>query len=212
MTRNSPTQLTRLVKRLLDLLRILSLALVIVWPLGVVGITLSQHPGWGVDVGIFSRFAIDLDALGVETPNSTGIRGPEISGRAVVNFDTSSRRAWYVFAAITEAGGLFALYLIAQLRAIFVSLERGAALTQQNAGRVRGIGIAVIAWYLALPVMQYFGGRAALSYLSFDVPGLRLQPAFELNGLGLLVGLAIVVLAGVLLEAAGIRKEQELTI
>jgi hypothetical protein len=73
----------------------------------------------------------------------------------VLNIDTSSLRALYLFTAITEIGGIVGLYVLIQLRALFASLVNGSSFTLENSGRIRKVGIAVIAWALINSLLQY---------------------------------------------------------
>jgi hypothetical protein len=210
---HNPT--TQVVKRILDFFRVLALAALILWPLFVVVMTLGQssHPEtWGVDIGVFSRFIIDLSAFAGGVTESAGVRDPLISGKAVLNIDTSSLQALYLFTAVTELGGIVGLYVLLQLRALFASLVSGMSFAPENSGRIKKIGLAVIAWTLINPLLQYFGGKAMLAEYSLNVPGIQLSPAFELNGLGIFIGLAMIVLSSVLNEAASVHKFQQLTI
>jgi hypothetical protein len=210
---HNPT--TQVVKRILDFFRVLALAALILWPLFVVVMTLGQssHPEtWGVDIGVFSRFIIDLSAFAGGVTESAGVRDPLISGKAVLNIDTSSLQALYLFTAVTELGGIVGLYVLLQLRALFASLVSGMSFAPENSGRIKKIGLAVIAWTLINPLLQYFGGKAMLAEYSLNVPGIQLSPAFELNGLGIFIGLAMIVLSSVLNEAASMHKFQQLTI
>jgi hypothetical protein len=210
---HNPT--TQVVKRILDFFRVLALAALILWPLFVVVMTLGQssHPEtWGVDIGVFSRFIIDLSAFAGGVTESAGVREPLISGKAVLNIDTSSLQALYLFTVVTELGGIVGLYVLLQLRALFASLVSGMSFAPENSGRIKKIGLAVIAWTLINPLLQYFGGKAMLAEYSLNVPGIQLSPAFELNGLGIFIGLAMIVLSSVLNEAASMHKFQQLTI
>jgi len=207
--------LTRVVKRILDVFRILAFAGLILWPLSVVAMSIGHYSGsetWGVDIGVFSRFIIDLSAFTSGVTESVGVRDPIISGKAVLNIDTSSLNALYLFTAITEVGGIVGLYVLVQLRALFGSLVGGMSFTPDNAVRIRKIGFVVVAWTLINPLLQYLGGRAILMEYSLNVPGIQLSPAFELSGMGILIGLAMIVLSGILSEAAGMHEVQQLTI
>jgi hypothetical protein len=51
-----------------------------------------------------------------------------------------------------------------------------------------------------------------LNDIAFNVPGIQLFPAFELNIGWLFAGFAIIVLSGILREAANLHREQSLTI
>jgi len=207
--------LTRAVKRILDVFRVLAIISLILWPLFVVGATLGQYSNpesWGVDIGVFSRFVIDLSAFSGDVAESVGVRDPVIGGKTMLNIDTSSLHALYLFTVITEWGGIVLLYILIQLRALFASLVSGVTFTPENSGRIKKTGFVVIAWTLVNPLLQYFGGRAILAEYSLDVPGIELSPAFEVSGIGILIGLSMIVLSGVLNEAARMHKFQELTI
>lgn len=207
--------LTRIVKRILDVFRILAFISLILWPLFVVAMVLGQysHPEtWGVDIGVFSRFIIDLNALAGDITESAGVRDPIISGKAVLNIDTSSLHALYLFTAIMEIGGVVGLYIVIQLRALFASLVSGMSFTLENSWRIKKIGFVVIIWTLINPLLQYFGGQAILTEYSLSIPGIQLSPAFDLSGSGVFIGLALIVLSGVLNEAARMHDVQRLTI
>ena len=207
--------LTRVVKRILDIFRIVAFIALILWPLFVIVMMIGQHSDpqtWGVDIGVFSRFIIDLGAFPGDMTESTGVRDPIISGKAVLNIDTTSLKALYLFTAITEIGGIVGLYVLIQLRALFATLVNGMSFTPENAGRIKKIGIVVVAWAATNPLLQYFGGRAILAEYSLNVPGIQLSPAIELNGLGIFIGLAMIVLSGVMNEATSIHEAQRLTI
>ena len=207
--------MTKVVKHMLDYLRILAVVSLILWPLVVVVMTVGQysHPEtWGVDIGVFSRFIIDLSAFDGGVTESAGVRDSLISGKAILNIDTSSLQALYLFTAVTELGGIVGLYILLQLRALFASLAGGVLFAAENSGRLKKIGLAVLAWTLFNPLLQYFGGQAMLTEYSLNVPGIQLSPAFNINGLGILIGLSMIVFAGVLKEAASMHEFQQLTI
>ncbi len=207
--------LTRVVKRILDFSRVLAFISLVAWPLFVVVMTFGQnsHPEtWGVDIGVFSRFIIDLNEFAGDVSESAGVRDPVISGKAVLNIDTSSLPALYLFTAILEVGGIVGLYVLIQLRALFASLVCGMSFTPENSGRIKKIGFVVIIWSAINPLLQYFGGQAMLAEYSLNVPGIQLSPAFDVNGLAIFIGLAMIVLSGVLNEAARMHEVQQLTI
>ena len=207
--------LTRIIKRILDVVRVLAFAGLILWPLFVLVATLGQYSSpetWGVDINVFTRIVIDLNAFAGDLVDSAGVRDPVISGKAALNIDTSSLHALYLFTAITEIGGIFGLYIVVQLRTLFATLESGASFSPENSGRIKKIGLGVISWALATPILQYFGGREILAEYSLHVPGVELHPAFNLNATGVFVGLALIVLSSLMSEAASINEAQELTI
>jgi hypothetical protein len=172
----------------------------------------SDSGTWGVDIGVFSHFIIDLNAFAGGIAESAGVRDPIISGKATLNIDTSSLNALYLFTAITEIGGIVGLYILIQLRGLFATLVDGVSFTPENSGLIKKIGFAVIIWTFINPLLQYFGGRAILTEYSLNIPGIQLSPAFDLNGLGIFIGLALIVLSGILNEAAKMHEVQQLTI
>ena len=215
MSEATHNPLTRVVKRILDVVWILAIASLILWPLSVVAMSIGHYSGserWGVDIGVFSRFVIDLSAFAGNVAESAGVRDPIISGKAVLNIDTSSLSALYLFTAITEISGIVGLYILIQLRALFATLVSGMSFTLENSERIKKIGFVLIFWTLINPLLQYFGGESILTEYSLSVPGIQLSPAFDLNSSGIFIGLALIVLSGVLNEAARMHEVQRLTI
>ncbi len=208
-------RLTRIVKRILDVGRIVALISLIAWPLAVAVIIVGQpsNPGsWGVDIDVYSGLTIDLNELTADVTNSVGVRDSIIDGKAALKIDTSSPKALVVFALITELGGLVGFYVLLQFRALFGSLASGRSFSPANSARIKKIGFAIIAWTFVYPFLQYFGSRSILSEYVLNVPGIQLHPAFQISGLAIFVGLAMIVLSGVLSEATQIHDEQKLTI
>ena len=95
---------------------------------------------------------------------------------------------------------------------VFASVISGASFARENAGRIRKIGYVFVAWHIIYPILQFFGGRIMLDEIAFNVQGVVLYSSFEFNLAGLFAGFAIIVLAGVLREAADIHREQALTV
>jgi hypothetical protein len=208
-------RLTRVVKRALDVFRVLAIAGLVLWPLFVLVMSIGQNSSpetWGVDIGVFSRFTIDLVAISDSVSASSGVRDPVITGLAELSIDTSSLPALYLFTAILEIGGIVGLYVLIQLRALFASLVSGPSFTPENSGRIKNIGIVIISWSVISPLLQYFGGGAILAEYSLNVPGIELSPAFELNGMTIFIGLTMIVLSSVLNEANDMHEAQKLTI
>ncbi len=215
MPDKTQNRLSRAVKRILDVLRVLAIISLVLWPLAVIVMSIGQssHPeSWGVDIDVYSGFTIDLNKIGADVTESVGVRDPIIDGKAALSIDTSSPTALYVFTLITELGGVVALYVLLQLRALFASLVSGMNFAPENSGRIRKIGFVIIVWTLVNPVLQYFGGQVILSEYSLSVPGIQLNPAFEISGMAIFIGVAMIILSGVLNEATRIHDDQQLTI
>jgi len=209
---NSP--LARVVKRILDVFRVLVLISLVLWPVAAIVMTIG-HSGsdtWGVDISVFSSFDIDLSKFPADMTGSEGVRDPRIHGKAALNIDTSSLSAFYIFVLMMEIGGLVGLYMLLQVRAVFASLAQGNNFALDNSARIKKIGYVAIGWALISPLLQYFGGQVILREYSLILPGIELSPAFELNGLAIFIGLVMIVLSGVLTEAANINESHQLTI
>lgn len=205
-------RLARVVRRILSVIHGLLFFTLIVWlPFWIV-MTLSQlgSPEWGIDIAGYSGFRIDLNLL--PTLEATGLRDPVISGKTLLSIDTSNRLAWNLFAISTFLGNIIGLYVVLQMRNIFVSLSSGEAFTITNSKRLKKIGVVIIAAYLAAPLVQYYGWGAVLKDISFNTAGIALYPAFELDLVGILIGLGTLVLSGVINEAVQMQDEQKLTI
>ena len=111
-----------------------------------------------------------------------------------------------------EVGGIVGFYMLLQLRAVFTSLAAGDNFDLKNSARIRKFGYVAVGWALISPLLQYFGGQVILQEYSLNLPGIVLSPAFEVNGGAISIGLAMIVLSGVLNEAASINESHQLTI
>jgi hypothetical protein len=104
----------------------------------------------------------------------------------------------------------FLLWLVTQLRHIFRSLSRGLLFIPENARRIRWVGLTVIFGELARAALLYF-----CSYymsLHFTANGLRFVASTDFNGVTIVAGLAILVIAEVFREGTRLHEDQSLTI
>ena len=206
-------RLARTVMSILSVLHAFAFFAVISWtPIFFVLMGVSQigQPEWGLDVTAYSGFRIDLEAL--PTLAAEGLRDPVIRGATAIDIDTGDRLAWFLFAISNLAAAIVALFVVLQARNIFVTLSLGQAFDRQNVVRLKRIAYAVVGAYLAAPLVQYFGWGAVIERIGFNGEGLELYPAFDLNLVGILVGIGCYVLSAVIKEAAELRDEQRLTI
>ena len=215
----SPAQqnkLTVLVKRFLDVIRVLFLAVAVIWPITilVVGLSMSSDPEQRhADINVYLIFRINSELSTGPATTSRNESERVLDGRGEVRLNnTQSRLGWYLSGAITEVLLLIFLYGLLTMRGLFASLAEGSKFTEKNAERLRKIGYVFITFHIVSPVLQYLGSRMMLHDIAFNVPGIELFPAFELNIGGLFAGFAIIVLSGVLREAVSIHHDQSLTI
>ena len=204
--------LTNIVKRTLDFFLAIFYAIVILWlpVLVVMAISQQQVDTWGFDVPAYAGYSFDFNQL--QNVDVSGLRHPEISGKSIITFDTSSHYAWYLFAATQFISAMVALFVVIQLRAMVMSLQSGLSFSTENASRIKRIGIVTIIWNIITPLNQYYSWGAFIKEIVFNTRAIQFYPAFELNVLGLVIGLLLMVLSGLLNEAAQISREQELTI
>ena len=203
------------VKRALDFFRVLAFIALLAWPVFAIAASIghaSNSGTWGVDISVFSSINIDLEKMSDSAASSPGVRDPKIDGKAMLNIDTSSLSAFYVFVVLTEIGGIVGLYILLKLRTVFATLASGENFAKGNEELIRRVGIVAIVWALVGPILQYFGGRMILDEYALSFSGIELAPAFELNGLVIFIGISMLVLAGVLREATAIHETQQLTI
>ena len=104
----------------------------------------------------------------------------------------------------------FLLWIVTQLRRLFRSLSQGPPFIAENARRIRWVGLAMIFGELARAALVYFWSY----YLSlhFAANGLRFIPSVDLQGITIVGGLAILVIAEVFQEGARLHEDQSLTI
>jgi len=204
--------LTLFVKRTLDFFLILFLLISLAIPVIAVVMAISQSdvPTWGIDIGIFSGFKLNLAEMsGVE---AMGVRNQEFSGKGLVSIDTSNLYAWYLFVVISQVSALVALYVTNQLRNMVLSLLSNTPFNNENPQRIKKIGLVIIIWNVINPLVQYFGWGSVVNDITFNNTGIQLYPAFEVNVIAVLIGLMLLLLSGILKEAKLLKQEQELTI
>ncbi|MFT5098895.1 MAG: hypothetical protein ACI9HY_001009 [Planctomycetaceae bacterium] len=215
----SPTQqnkLTLLVKRSLDVLRIFFFIVAVVWPIAVlvVGFSMPDDPDERTsDVSVFLNFRINSDVSNELTVQPESKSELLIRGRGDLQLNnTRSQLSWFLSGAISEVLLFIFLYGLLTMRKLFASLIEKNTFTFENAERIKKIGYVFVVWHCVSPLLQYFGSRIMLQDIAFNAPGIELFPAFELNLGGIFAGFAIIVLSGILREAANIHHDQSLTI
>jgi len=204
------------VKRFLDIIWYVLIFTAVVWPIAVIiiGLSMPSDPAERhADIDTFLSFKIYSDVsteLATQSENAAELL---IRGKGMVQLNnTPSLLAWYLSGSITEIMGFIFLFGLLQMRRLFASVIKGEPFARENAGRIKTIGYVFIGWHIIYPLLQYFGGRMMLNDIGFNVQGIQLYPAFELNVAGVFAGFAIIVLSGILREAARIHHEQSLTV
>jgi hypothetical protein len=121
-------------------------------------------------------------------------------GQGQLRIRTGSRLGWAAVLGLAELMFLVAIYVYGQLRKLF----------QENARRVRRVGLVVVGWSLFGPLIEFFAAFPVLREV--HVRGLILRPSMDFNLELLFAGLAILVLAQVLHQASALQRDQSLTV
>jgi len=216
MNTSQQKKLTLLVRHFLNLTWYMFIFFAVAWPVivMVVGLSISADPAERhTDISVFSAFKINSDVSTELAKSTLDGKALLLSGRGDLKIEnTRSLLSWYLFGTISQVMLFIFLLGLWQMRRLFNSLAIGDTFTEKNAEHVRMLAYVVIAWNVILPALQYFGGRLMLGDIAFNIPGIQLYPSFELDIGGIFVGLAILVLSGVLREAVSIKQDQALTI
>jgi hypothetical protein len=102
------------------------------------------------------------------------------------------------------------LFVLTQLRHLFRSLSRGLLFVPDNARRIRWVGFTVIFGELARAALVYFWSY--YTSLHFTANGLRFVASTDFNGIVIVCGFAMLVIAEVFREGTRLHEDQSLTI
>jgi hypothetical protein len=121
---------------------------------------------------------------------------------------------WYVYQIMDWVRKLYNCYIILQLCNIFTSICNGDAFTGVITRGLKKLGILIILWNLASAVIKHYGQKLILKDISVNTKALKLSPYDDLDSFlyGVFIGIALLVLAGIINEAIKIHEEQRLTI
>jgi hypothetical protein len=112
-----------------------------------------------------------------------------------------------VFLIIVFAAGI---WVLGQLRGVFRTLRAGQPFVPANAVRIRRIAYAVILSELAHVVISYAVTRYVMTNFSLD--GVLFETRLEMDGMAIVYGLIILVIAEVFREGTRLDQDQSLTI
>jgi hypothetical protein len=104
----------------------------------------------------------------------------------------------------------FALAVIHQLKRIFRTLHAGLIFKDENARRIRTIGLITLGGAIANTLASYFIG----SFIAADlgIVGANVSPILHLNIEGLFAGFVLIVLAEIFRHGTALQAEQDLTV
>jgi hypothetical protein len=162
------------------------------------------------DLPVLARITIDEAALAAPEGRAAAEVSTLVSGQGELRIRTRSKSAWTLLFLLIEILLAVLLYVYGQLRALLRSVLERQPFREENAFRIRRLGIVVIAWGAIAPFIKLVVGAAMISEVS--VRGLILAPPVELQFQTVFFGLAILVLAEIFRQASELQNDQSLTI
>jgi hypothetical protein len=184
----------------------------VVVPLGLLlvlgGVDRSDRPA--PDMPVLARLTIDEAALAPIGPGVASEPSSLVSGQGELRIRTRSKAAWTLLFLLIEIVLVVLLYVYGQLRALIRSVLDRQPFREENAARIRRLGIVVIAWGAIAPFVKLVVGAAMIDEVA--VRGLVLQPPIEMQFETVFFGLAILVLSEIFRQASELKNDQSLTI
>ncbi|NLD38098.1 MAG: DUF2975 domain-containing protein [Desulfatiglans sp.] len=166
---------------------------------------------FGLDIFFDSRFKLDLSAL--PSMDISGLKEQMINGAAAINIIPQNLFTWQLWLLALLGNSIIWCYVLLQLRNIFVFISNGDAFNSLNVKGFKKIAIAVITWNVVYPPLKYFGLDIVLKSVSINSsPAIKFTPPINFDLVAIFIGIALLVLAGVINEAVKIHEEQRLTI
>jgi hypothetical protein len=184
----------------------------VVVPIGLVVVlgALRQPDRPAPDMPVLAR--IQVDEASLAPPPAGVVLEPStlVHGQGELRIRTRSKSAWTLLFLMIEITLAVLLFVYGQLRALMRSVLERQPFLPENSLRVRRVGFIVIAWSLIVPVLQLLVGVAMVDEVV--VRGLILEPPWNFRLETLFLGLAILVLAEVFMQASELQADQSLTV
>lgn len=162
------------------------------------------------DMPVLARIQVDEAALAPAEPTLAGQPSTLVFGQGEMRIRTRSRAAWTLLFLVIEIVLVALLYVYGQLRSLMRSVVERDPFAEENATRIRHVGLVVIAWGIVAPFLKLVVGAAMIDEV--QVRGLILSPPVELQLETVFFGLAILVLSEIFRQASELKNEQSLTI
>lgn len=219
---NTPTasgentfRLTAVVKRLVDFFWFFSIGVTLIWTVAVIiiGFNIPENPSdRHTDINFLFDFRVFSEPV-VGTKDNLSNISEVIQGQSELKLNnTQSHSAWYIANTITIGMGVLSIIGLFYLRKIFQNLNDGEPFAHSNHHYIQKLGIVFIVWNIIFPLITYLGGLSILDDVGHHSDYIQLSPAIAINLNGLFAGVAIIVLAQIIKEAATINDDQSLTI
>lgn len=151
------------------------------------------------------RVPVAAPALGIERAELR-----DAHGSGTLEFRPPSGAFLSTTAVLVILALVCALWVLAQLRAVFRTLRDGRPFVPANARRIRWIGYAVIAGEIVRSAVAFWTSSYVTRH--FAAEGLRFDVWPDVNVLAILCGLIILVIAEVFRAGTRLDEEASLTI
>lgn len=211
-SKNSPYRFANTVRRILDFCISVEIAwaflLLIMYVIDLMKLYDPNYEGLGVLMPI--GFKLDLTALpAFDIP---GLKNQIINGKVTLDIIPPNLFALHLWVLLDFVSALVSLYIIVQLRNIFVSLSNGDAFISSSVICLKRMAFMLIGWNVLFPLLQYFGWGAVLKEISIDTQAVMFYSPFEPDLQAVFIGVFLLVLSGVINEAVKMKDEQRYTI
>lgn len=162
------------------------------------------------EMSIPVSFSVESGALRLATP-APGVASADISdARGTLRFPPPSGMFLTTTALLASVGLAIVLWVLVQLRAVFLTLRDGRPFVTANAMRIRWIGCAVILWEVVQSLVLFGGNAYAKSHFAADA--LRFDAWPRIDVFAIIYGLIILVIAEVFRTGTRLDEDQSLTI
>jgi hypothetical protein len=164
-----------------------------------------------VPVAIGARSIKPVVVLHEAGAASSEVTSPQIvDGRGELRFETTSWSLQFFTTLVRLFGIAVVLYLLYLVRRILQSALAGRPFAVDCIGRMRIIGLSLIALGFAIPIIEYLVASKVLARL--DLAGLQVSPPFDIRQETVVAGLLVLVLASIFSYGARLESDQSLTI
>jgi hypothetical protein len=163
----------------------------------------------GARMSVPVSLSVDSRALHVAAP-SLGIEAAQLlQVRGALWFPARGAAGWLALGAVIVMLGV-ALWVVGEMRAIFLTVRDGRPFVPANGRRVRRLAYAVLLGELARSAVVFWGNHYAASH--FTATGLLFNAQPDLNVFAIVDGLILLAIAEVFRAGTRLDEEQSLTV
>jgi hypothetical protein len=159
-----------------------------------------------MDLPVAIKF--DASAHGVDSSVPNDAQLEKVRGTLKFPIRKGAFLSGSVFVIVLMLG--LALWAVTQLREVFRSLTRGRPFVAENSRRIRWVGFAIIIGEFVRAILVFFWCLYTSQH--FTINGVRFIASADVNGITIIAGLAILVIAEVFREGTRLQEDQSLTI